>query len=357
MPSNDDGSPHFISLEHKLKGDWIAEQIMLAAGEFDQNRPRTVQGMAGGLGFSDLGGCREYIRASVVGDERHYPAHPLKLPAFVGTWGGEGIEKAMAWKFGEAVKTQLTLRLDLGDGIVIQGSSDIIWLGQNAVIDLKSKAGLADIRREGPSEKEWIQISGYLVACIQTGLLDQSATAHLIYWDRSGSDPKAHAATIDYELALFYLSIARERLEAVAVAIEQGIVQSYLRDMPESWCFAVGCPFYYQCWDGYMPTNEITDPNLIEAVAKFAQARDDEKAMTSLKAERRELLRQSNGAGEIHYVEGRTPDWIVKWTLVENPSGWVSERLEVRPRKDKPLPPSDTPVPSTSEMSTSKNGR
>lgn len=352
MP-NSDGSPHFISTEHKEKGERIARAVMLAAGEFDQARPRSAQSLAGGLGFSDLGGCREYIRATISGDERRYPKHPLKLPAFVGTWGGEGIERAMAWKFGEAVKTQLQLRLDLGDGIVIQGSSDIIWLGENAVIDLKSKNGIEEVKRDGPSLKEWIQISGYLVACIQGGVLGMDATAHLIYWDRSGANPVAHPATIDYDLALYYLELARGRLNDVAVAFEQGVVgNSWLRDMPESWCFAVGCPFYWQCWDGYTPTNEITDPNLIAAVDAYAEVRDEEKEVAKLKAARREMLKQANGAGDIHYVEGRTPRWIVKWTLVENPSGYVSERLEVRERKDQPLPTTGGEQPPTTPSAT-----
>lgn len=344
-----DGSPHFISLEHKEKGERLAREIMLAAGEFDQNRPRTVQGMAGGLGFSDLGGCREYIRASVQEDERVYPANPLKLAAFVGTWGGEGIERAVAWKFGDAVKTQLILTLDLGDGIVISGSSDIIWLGENAVVDLKSKAELATVRRDGPSLKEWIQISGYLVACIQGGLLDEHATAHLIYWDRSGQDPVAHSATIDFELALYYLDLARRRLDEVAVAIEQGVVQSYLRDEPESWCFAVHCPFYHQCWpEGeYTPTNVITDPVLIKLVDDYAAIRDEEKDVGKIKATRRELLKQADANGDIHYVEGLTPNWIVKWTLVDR-DGRISERLEVRPRPTPVIASSDT-SPSQAE--------
>lgn len=346
MP-NSDGSPHFISLEHKQKGERLAREIMLAAGEFDQQRPRTVQGMAGGLGFSDLGGCREYIRASVLQDERRYPENPLKLPAFVGTWGGEGIERAVAWKFGDGVKTQLTLTLDLGDGIVISGSSDIIWLSENAVVDLKSKAELATVRRDGPSLKEWIQISGYLIACIQGKVLGTDATAHLIYWDRSGQDPVAHAATIDYTLALYYIGLARRRLEDVAVAVEQGVVQSYLRDEPESWCFAVGCPFYWQCWDGYTPEAEITDPAVIEVVEKYAALRDEEKAVGKAKGAARELLKVASASGDIHYIEGRTPNWIVKWTVVENPSGSLTERLEVRAR-----PASSTPAPPATDSRT-----
>lgn len=343
MPHSD-GSPHFISLEHKLKGERLMRELFWAVGTFDQARPRTVQGMAGILGFSDLGGCREYIRASVAHDEKFPAPHPLKLPAFVGTWGGEGMEQAAQWFYGDAVKTQVKLTLDLGDGIIIDGSSDIIYVEEGAVVDLKSKAELDTVRRDGPSQKEWIQISGYLVACIQKGILPDTATAHLIYWDRSGQDTKGHVATIDFDLAIFYLDIARKRLEDVAVAIEQGVVQSYLRDEPESWCFAVSCPYYNTCWEGYTPTNEIEDPALIEAIAGYAKARDDEKAIGKVKAAARASLKQPNGNGDVHHVEGMTPDWIVKWTLVENPSGSMTERLEVRPR---PKPPENTPVRKT----------
>jgi hypothetical protein len=335
MP-NSDGSPHFISLEHKTKGEQIAREIMLAVGEWQDSTPRTQQSRDGVLGFSDLGGCREYIRGNVQHDEAHPPVHPLKWAAAIGTAVGDLIETALAWKYGDRVITQRKLRLDLGDGIVIEGSADAILLYQNAVIDLKSKDGIAEVRRDGPSLKEWIQIAGYLVACIQAGILGKDATAHLMYYDRGGSDKTMHSATIDFTLALEYLELARTRLFEVADAIDAGVAPGdYLRDEPESWCFAVGCKFYQTCWPAgvYTPTEEITDPQIIDLVDRYDQARTDENEAAAIRRALREKLKPMGGNGEVHYVSGRTPRFTVKWGLSEGKYS-ITERLEVRARND-----------------------
>lgn len=342
--------PLFVDKAVLDKGERLGKLIMHAVGQYQANSPRTLQADRGTLGFSDLGACREYVRSVVTHAEKTPFKGPLKWEAFIGSTVGDGMEKAVKALLAEKVSTQGRLKLDLGDGIVIEGSSDIIFLpdedvsmalglsmsDSDAIVDLKAKDGLALMRRDGPSLQHWIQISGYLVAAIQQGKLTENATAHLVYYDRSGKDKTTYVASITFELALYYLEIARRRLHDVEVAIDTGEVSpAYLKDEPPSYCMAIGCPFYVSCWGETMPTGEITDPALIRAVSTVAEVRAGKKEATRLEDEAKAKLRSVDNAGETHLVEGFTPTHHVQWTLRQGQNGIV-ETLYVKDRESMP---------------------
>ena len=101
-----------------------------------------------------------------------------------------------------------------------------------------------------------------------------------------------------------------------------GEARGYLRDEPESYCYAIGCPFYDACWEGYVPTREIVHERELRDVALFIEARQQQKDAESLRKARRESLRG---------VEGVTPDGtVVRWTLAESSIGNISDKLDVR---------------------------
>ena len=339
------------SIETIQRGQKLAARIMESVAVQQLNAPRTVQSTKRILGMSEFGACREYVRATIAGDPK--TPEGLKWPAWIGTVVGDAMETAVKEAAveslvngygGDAItQRRVTLQLMVGhteesaQEIRISGSADIIFPpvtaeqaaqgreGLGDVVDLKSRDGLGLVLREGPSFKEKAQVSGYLVACVQEGLLPAATAAgHLMYYDRSGKVDNAYTWSVDYETATQILDAAAERLMDVASALAiPGRMAT--RDEPESWCYHVQCPFYANCWKGYMPSEEITNEHALEAIRMYREARADRNnasdALDALK-------------NEIAGTQGVTPDGvIVRWTTVQGQHG-TYEKLEVREPKE-----------------------
>lgn len=317
-------------------GNNLGQAIMDAIGKFQALSPRTQQTA---LGFSSLGGCREFIRATVAGDVQVPPipkegvSPELKWAAYVGSAVGDYTENKIkeipqeiraqiSELLGEPLTTQEILTLELAGGIRVTGSCDL--RGETWILDFKTKDGLGTVRREGPSFKEQAQVCGYLVAAIQKGLLPDTATGHLVYLDRSGKDPTSHVWSIDYWRALVVLEAVAERISNVEHALETG--QMAQRDETTTFCMSIGCPFRMNCWAGYYPTEEITNPEVIAAAESYVIARDDEKDAKDRKEAARQALKGQ---------EGVTPDLAVKWVSKQTKYG-LTETIEVRPRVEIP---------------------
>lgn len=314
---------------------WMTDTIR----RWQWDSARTQQARRGVLGFSDMGGCREFVKNMVLGTEwKQSEDQQLKWAAFMGTAAGDKIEEIMGLMHPDEVRTQQDVELDLGDGIVVKGHGDILL--RDAFIDLKSRNTLAEIKRDGPHLKEKVQISGYLVGCVQQGVLPDTSTAHLVYYDRSGQDKGFYTGfSISYQDALGYLEKAKHRLMDVASVIEinpdTGEMTSqdtpWLHDEPESWCFNVGCPFYYSCWGGYQPTDRIEHPDEKARVADFYQVNEELKDLTKVRAAKKEQLK---GIVGVTAAEEGEEQYSVDWKLIDG--GGVradSNRLEVRKLK------------------------
>lgn len=307
----------------------IGEFVMQSVGKADAMRERSLQSEARHLGMSELGGCREYIRASVNGDPKEI-GERTKWAAFVGTEVGDGVEASLK-KVEPRIVTQQEVSVTLGNGITIDGHTDAQF-GRRRLIDLKTKDGTDDVRLspDGPDFKEKVQISGYLIGLIEKGLMDEDATAHLVYLDRSGRDPKAWVFSITAQEARGWLVAAEERLEEVAHALATGASQGPLRDMPESWCFRVQCPFYTACWGGeeYNPTNQV-DPYYDEFLEMYDRGRAQKKAGENLIRNAKAELNPEPGNDDL-MISGMGERLRIKWTLKENQSGWVTPTIDVR---------------------------
>jgi len=331
------------------KGNAVGAGIMAAVAQFDADRPRSQQKR---LGFSDLGSCREKMRSTIVGAPETVwsdaAAHEPPMPAFIGTVGGDAIENIVKTYLVEHAGTQQQLELDLGDGIIIRGSSDILLypsaepnpfgIPSDCVVDLKGRSELATTRKEGAPEENLIQISGYLVACIQKGILTPNATAHLCYWDRSGSEKVMHVVSLDMQEALDWLEKARRRLADVARVIDEGSTEEgrrSLMDEPTSYCMAIRCPFYANCWDGYTPTATIDDPHIADAARRVYEARQDIKSATARVDTAKSELAIRNEEGEFT-VGGNAGEFNVQWILKQGRYG-ITEQLNVTPKKKLPI--------------------
>lgn len=293
----------------------FGDMILGAVGDWQQNSPRTLQSTARVLGMSEMGGCREYIRATIAGDVKG-PIDPLKWAAFIGTVIGDGIENILAgYEFNTQEDAEVTLPRT---GIKVRGHLDA--RAKNSIIDLKTRDGLAEVRREGPTFKEKAQVSGYLLAKVQEGLIDEEGTGHLVYLDRSGKTPETFVWSVTVAQARLVLDAVEDRLEDVVRDMAAG--RHATRDEPESYCYAISCPFYAACWDGYTPTGKIDHPRELDAVRRLVEARDMEKQAKELREAAREDLRG---------IEGITTDGtVVRWTIAQTQSGGVSDTLTVR---------------------------
>lgn len=290
----------------------FAELVQEAVIEHAAASERTQQKT---LGPSQLGGCREFIRATLAGDPQA-PETKMPLPAIVGTVLGDYIEAALKAKYPGKVITQHRVKAQLPvTQILIAGSTDAIMKDiddqPNRLVDVKSKAGLGEIRRYGASRGNLIQLSTYFLALVQDGTLTENDLATLLYVDRSGREKEFETITIDFEIAMRWIGIAENGLDDVKRTLEMGSpdeVRWSLRDERPDYCFAIECPYRFACWGGseHLPSNVIDDPHAIEAITHYVDARDDEKDA---------IERKINARGELKGIDGVTEDgWVVTWT-------------------------------------------
>lgn len=303
--------------------DDLANELQQALNNWEARRPRNNQLT---LGPSALGGCREYIRATIAGDEQQGGKTDRGLDgALVGTILGAQIESVFTDELGYQHEVPVTINLhELG--IDVAGHADTVSVERNWVGDLKSVNGLAETRNVGPSLKYLTQISGYTYGLVQMGTLKEGATASLIYYDRAGSDKKFLVYTITWEEILGYIQIINERLQNVFRALEAGSpdeMRWQLRDEEPSFCHYIKCPFRLNCWGGsdWVGPETIESEEGVRAVESYVRARQAAKDADSWKRAAREALIGRQG---ITITESGA--WSVSW---KGPEG--RQRLDVLP--------------------------
>ena len=286
----------------------LSDELLAALVEHENRRPRSQQMR---LGPSELGGCREYIRNIMVGAPVQGNTE-WATAAVVGTLLGDHLEGVAEEYLGAL--TQVPVTTTLPNGLVVSGTADIVLPERNALADLKSKVGLFDVRKEGPSLENCVQVSIYVLGLVQAGVLSEGASASLLYVDRSGVEQDIYEVTLDGERINYFIDVLMVRLDDVMTAqehIDKGEVEwaRALRDKTPPFCYSprVMCPFRDLCWEGseWNPDEVIEDPEVIEVVEQFVVAREQQEGWTQKRKELREKLRG---------VSGRTPSgYSVNW--------------------------------------------
>jgi hypothetical protein len=286
----------------------LADRMLQALKDHETGRERSQQLT---LGPSELGGCREYIRNVMVGAP-YQPSDEWPAAATMGTLIGDHIE-ALAEKYFGAT-TQRSITTMLPNGLLVSGTADMIFEAENMLADGKSKDGFASLDRYGASMENLIQVSIYVLGCIQNGYLREGATAVLLYVDRSGDEQTLREHVLSWEEIQRNIDLVVARVDDVLEAqehIDQGEVEwaRGLRDKTPPFCYSakVLCPFRDLCWKGseWVPDELITDPDTLLAVERYVAARDEEKRIADLKREARDQLLG---------VTGKTPDgYAVTW--------------------------------------------
>jgi hypothetical protein len=280
----------------------------LIAHENDKPRNKQIR-----LGPSELGGCREYIRNIVAGTPMQDSGDVWPTAAVVGTLIGTHVEKVCADRLDALTEVPVTTTLP--SGVKVTGHADIVLVEDNAVVDAKSKDRFDGVLREGSSLDNLCQVSTYALGLVQMGVLTEGCTAHLIYVDRSGSQQFLHEKVLEWDDIMAYVAMVDDRLDDVMEVqrhVDAGEVEYArdLRDKTPPFCYSerVLCPFRDSCWKGseWSPHEVIEDPDVIEAVHRFVQVRDESRATETLRRQYREAL-----IG----VSGVTPDgWAVTWS-------------------------------------------
>ena len=290
-----------------------------AVSQWQADRPRSKQKL---LGPSSLGGCREYIRATIMGDEPADDGPEVRGvdAAFIGTVVGDALEEILAQYLGALTQVNCTVTLPKTK-LVVSGNSDLVFVDQQVLADLKGCDSLseviADLAKEGfhPKNKYFkyaVQVAVYVLALVQAGKLRPGATARLVFFERSGKAKKFLAIPFSWESLMKFIDLAEERLQQVQKVIEKGSPEESrweLRDQSTSLCFYTKCPFRLNCWKGgdWVPNREITGEDEIAVVDSFVENREAEKQAKIRKELNRETMLELFPDG------GTTKDWAVSF--------------------------------------------
>jgi hypothetical protein len=292
---------------------------------------RSSQSKSNILGVSDIGNCHEYVRRMILDEEPSQQVDTYNLAAFIGHAIGDHAEDAMieaypydGWVKQDEVVVSMRVR---GIDVNIPGHPDLY--NRKNLIDFKTKNGLGVVRRRGPSDQERFQRSLYAKALIEAGKMDRDAWVHNVYIDRSGAEtePVVWSEPFDYAV----VAEAIEWLDDVMYAVQMG--EEAYRDPSREWCWAA-CPFAPKCrgFDDSDVEGKITDPEVVEAIKVYEEAKEQIKALEKDKKSAESVLAGVEGATDTHKLR-----WItVQETLVPETMRAGYMRLDLRPLRVPP---------------------
>jgi hypothetical protein len=399
--------PENVEIEILARRDAALERKMLDAVIADRNaQPRNKQAE---VGPSAIGFCRELLRAGLfetdlpelVADETEWAT-----AAHVGSVMGDELERIFGERLDAVTQQRITTLLEEW-GVSISGASDVIFVDDNQITDLKSMtdaggiiydmnknavatARMLALRREGLLFNHMIPTSGgeyeetlgllsrfsklhyfcqvatYVKGAIQAEILSEGAEGRLVFYDRSGNFQEFIAIEISAEEVELFYEIAQVRIQQVVAAqdfLDKGadLGQMHkvfgLRDQAPSFCFSpkVMCPLRMRCWAGYEPTEDqiISAADLISAKERYAEGRRLANLADGMKKTARDELRGVSGV----FPDGDMLSWDRRGAIslvtpaprkIETPSEGASPQQAdppVAPAAPEPGPDAQT-VPS-----------
>lgn len=345
------GSPEILR-------DTDLEQKMLAAVIADRNdQPRSKQLQ---VGPSEVGGCRELLRAGLFESETvAEPETAWATAAHAGTVFGADLERIFGERLSALEQQRITAMFGML-GIQISGGADVLFVDEDIIGDLKSNADIGgllyDLKRDAAAIETlisiyregklfaknietadggyeltqvfidkisklhyYVQISIYVMGAMQQGILTPDGEGRLIFYDRSGNYQDFIAVRVPPEQIAMFFAIAQMRigqvLQTQSAYVQTGgnpAVLATLRDKQPSYCFSpkVQCPRRMHCWAGsdWTANNQITDPEDISAMNRYATGRDLEKLAKGMKDAARNELKERQ-------IQGVAPDGkMLTWT-------------------------------------------
>jgi hypothetical protein len=286
----------------------IESLISQTLSEYDRATPRAQQAAQGLLGPSDIGFCRNKAALMTKGVP---PTDTVPTwAAAVGTAIHNYVENILKqthpdWLIGSVDKLRVTATLP--SGAEISGHPDIVIPEHNMVLDLKTVDGFDWIKRQGTSLQHKYQRHLYAMGLIQAGILNDNDTVYVgnVYLDRSGKNPNPLALIEPMDPTL--TPEIDSWVQDVIYAVKNN--EDASRDVASPVCERI-CNFFTVC-RGNLPDEDATtinDPELVDAVRMYVEAREEEKD-----AARRKRAAQNMLSG----VSGSTGDYQVRWTEIQ----------------------------------------
>lgn len=293
------------STEVVMDPEWSGRMATMVRRSIDasmRDSDRSKQAQGGTLGVSDIGTCHEFVRRMILGlpwtDEQDDFA-----AAFVGTAVGEHVERAMARLYadmGVQVQRKVTVKIKVrGYEFDLPGTADII-IGEDGLLDVKTKDGLGVVRRSGLTLQQKFQLVLYAAALQQEGVLPEDCMIGCAFIDRSGREPDPFVYGFRWSQAL--LDECLSWIDDVIYAIDNNEIAE--KDPPRPWCFAC-CPYASGCRGTDTDVEGlITDPVLVEAMRVYRESNEIIKAAEKDK---------KSAVSVLDGITGSTPEFTLRW--------------------------------------------
>lgn len=269
-----------------LTPDQVGARVLAAVAGHTMRAPRTQQQEEHRIGASELGHCRSYLKHMVIGTEYDFMEDP-KWEAFIGTAVGDLTEAAYLAEHPGSM-TQVDFEAVLPSGKTIPCHADIVDTQADILIDIKTKNGLAAIRRDKePSRQHKWQVAVYRLGLIQAGLLTENSRVFLVYMDRSGSEyvPVTYEVVVDENVYQEIEDFINDALYAVVNDVEAP------KDKEWDFCSRY-CPFFSTCRGGdTLASGLIEDEGAALALKHRIEAMAVIKEQEALKKEADNTLR------------------------------------------------------------------
>lgn len=274
----------------------------------DWERPRSKQG---GLGMSDLGGCRRKAGYKLGGYPPEKPSGSVQ--AVIGTAVHDTADTALRMMRDQGlIPASSVINEEVRFGGLL-GHPDLYVDG--VLRDIKTigyDAQLASIKLNGPRRTDLWQVMTYAAALIVT---DRPVhTVQLDYLVRDSGNSWLWEGPFDYQAAreaMVWLDLIRQTpLEFLA--------RDFAPDSPQ----CRHCPFFNACWDGHVLDRDERSAILVEDKDAVGWAKRLEDARDRLKAAKAEealakgvldaLRPNDTGKGEVK-LDGY--EKVLRWTV------------------------------------------
>lgn len=291
----------------------LADLVDSAIIEFDRARPRSQQTSNFVVGMSELGFCSERTRRMLAGIT---PDPTDNLAAFVGTAIGDYVERAVFRAYPGVLRDAVVstkLRTDQRT-YTLTGHPDLVFPW--GIVDVKTTAGLAAVRRLGPSQQQQFQRHGYALGAHEAGFFTRplaEVQVANVWFDRSANENKCHVQMETYNPEV--VAEAGRWLDEVVYAYINS--DEAMKEPPRNMCERV-CGHFRTC--RALDTDVeglIDDEPTLMAVEMYQEGLELERAGAALKEEARPMLKG---------VAGSTGEWLVRWVHVEG--GPVAARIQ-----------------------------
>ena len=285
----------------------IADNIYAAMMRQMNESDRSRQAQEFRVGVSDLGFCSERLRRFL---DQQVPDEVDMLPAFHGTWLGEGIEQAIAAAHPEAMIQQTVIVKLKGETneYEIEGHPDVVF-PDGLLIDCKSAMGLSLAASHGMEDQgRKYQRHNYALGAYESGLFGPAVALEDIRVGNLWVDRSAEERRLLVKTEPFSMDVVEESarwLDEVVYSWQHK--EEAMKEPPRDMCAKV-CGFYEPCRGSDIAASGLlTDPVALEAVEMVLEARALESRAKKMKSEARSQLKG---------VEGSTGTHQVYWTTV-----------------------------------------